>query len=137
MQIYQEDINMKTQSRVTYINITDQVKEIVKKSKVKNGLVLVQTSHTTCSVLFEEFVHDKDFNGDEFLQVDLNNILDKIVPRELSENTNYRYPGPKHVAFLQELAKKNQELYDTKLERDLLKKSLSLFGPSKPGRKPK
>ena len=34
----------------------------------------------------------------------------------------------------EELAKKNQELYDTKLERDLLKKSLSLFGPSKPGR---
>ncbi|NMV55882.1 helix-turn-helix domain-containing protein [Lactobacillus reuteri] len=37
----------------------------------------------------------------------------------------------------EELAKKNQELYNTKLERDLLKKSLSLFGPSKPGRKPK
>lgn len=35
----------------------------------------------------------------------------------------------------EELAKKNQELYDTKLERDILKKSLSLFGPSKPGRK--
>lgn len=37
----------------------------------------------------------------------------------------------------EELAKKNQELYDTKLDRDLLKKSLSLFGPSKPRRKPK
>ena len=37
----------------------------------------------------------------------------------------------------EELAKKNQELYDTRLERDLLKKSLSLFGPSKPERKPK
>lgn len=37
----------------------------------------------------------------------------------------------------EELAKKNRELYDTKLERDILKKSLSLFGPSKPGRKPK
>lgn len=36
-----------------------------------------------------------------------------------------------------ELAKKNQELYETKMERDILKKSLSLFGPSKPGRKPK
>lgn len=107
MKIYQDDINVKTQSRVTYDNITDQVKDIVKKSGVENGLVLVQTSHTTCSVLFEEFVHDKDFNGDEFLQVDLNNILDKIVPRELSENTNYRYPGPKHVVFLQELAKKD------------------------------
>lgn len=31
----------------------------------------------------------------------------------------------------EELARKNQELYDTKLERDILKKSLTLFGPSK------
>lgn len=37
----------------------------------------------------------------------------------------------------EELAKKNQELYETKMERDILKKSLSLFGPSKPGRKTK
>ncbi|TSO25697.1 YjbQ family protein [Lactobacillus sp. LL6] len=109
MKIYQEDIKVKTTSRITYDNITDKVKEIVKKSEVKNGLVLVQTSHTTCSVLFEEFVHDKDFNGDEFLQVDLNNILDNLVPRELSENTNYRYPGPKHIEFLQKLAKENPD----------------------------
>ena len=37
----------------------------------------------------------------------------------------------------EELAKKNQELYETKMERDILKKSLTLFGPSKPGRKRK
>lgn len=107
MNIYQDDIKVKTESRVTYDNITDQVKKIVSDSKIKNGICLVQTSHTTCSVLFEEFVHDKDYNGDEYLQVDLNNILDKIVPRELSENTNYRYPGPKHVQFLADLAKEN------------------------------
>lgn len=89
--------------RVSYHNITEQVKEIVKKSGVKTGTCLVQSPHTTCSVIFEEFVHDKDFNGDEFLQVDLNNILDKIVPRELSENTNYRYPGPEHLDFLMSL----------------------------------
>ena len=35
----------------------------------------------------------------------------------------------------EELARKNQELYDTKLEHDILKKSLTLFGPSKPKRK--
>ena len=35
----------------------------------------------------------------------------------------------------EELAKKKQELYETKMERDILKKSQSLFGPSKPGRK--
>lgn len=37
----------------------------------------------------------------------------------------------------EELTKKNQELYDTKMERDILKKSLSLFGPSKPDKKHK
>lgn len=37
----------------------------------------------------------------------------------------------------EELAQKNQELYDMKLERDILKKSLTLFGPSKPERKRK
>lgn len=107
MNVYQEDINVKTESKVTYDNITDKVKSIIDKSDIKNGICLVQTSHTTCSVLFEEFTHDRDYNGDEFLQVDLNNILDKIVPRELSENTNYRYPGPKHVQFLADLSKEN------------------------------
>lgn len=89
--------------RVSYHNITEQVKEIIKKSGVQTGSCLVQSPHTTCSVIFEEFVHDTDFNGDEFLQVDLNNILDKIIPRELSENTNYRYPGPEHLDFLMSL----------------------------------
>ena len=86
--------------RVSYHNITEQVKAIVEKSGIKDGICVVQSPHTTCSVIFEEFVHDTDFNGDEFLQVDLNRILDRLIPRELSENTDYRYPGPKHVQFL-------------------------------------
>lgn len=107
MTIYQKDIILTTQSRVTYKNITDQVKEIVAESQIEEGLCLVQTVHTTCSILFEEYVHDYDLNGDEYLQVDLNRILDRLVPRELTENTNYRYPGPKHVQFLADLAKKD------------------------------
>ena len=67
--------------RPTYHNITAQVQQIIVQSGVKNGICVVQSQHTTCSVIFEEFVHDKDYNGDEFLQVDLNRILDRIVPR--------------------------------------------------------
>lgn len=37
----------------------------------------------------------------------------------------------------EELARTKQELYDTKMDRDILKKSLALFGPSKHVRKPK
>lgn len=86
--------------RVTYHNITNEVKRILETSEIQNGVCVIQSPHTTCSVIFEEFVHDFDFNGDEYLQVDLNRILDQIIPRELSENTNYRYPGQKHVDFL-------------------------------------
>ena len=90
-------------NRVSYHNITEEVKTMVEKSGISNGICLVQSPHTTCSVIFEEYMHDTDFNGDEFLQVDLNRILDKIIPRELSENTDYRYPGPKHLEFLMSL----------------------------------
>lgn len=37
----------------------------------------------------------------------------------------------------EELARTKQELYNTKMDRDILKKSLALFGPSKHGRKHK
>lgn len=95
--------------RVTYHNITAQVKEIVAKSGIKNGICVVQSQHTTCSVIFEEYVHDTDFNGDEFLQVDLNRILDRIIPRELTNDMDYRYPGPKHEQFLYDIAKTHPE----------------------------
>lgn len=101
MAIYSETLSLATcAGRVSYHNITEQVKEIVEKSGIKDGICVVQSPHTTCSVIFEEYVHDTDFNGDEYLQVDLNRILDRIVPRELTENMDYRYPGPKHLDFL-------------------------------------
>ncbi|WP_086444518.1 YjbQ family protein [Candidatus Enterococcus lemimoniae] len=101
MKTYKKDLVLTSNGqRVSYHNITESVRQAVKESDIRNGLCVVQSPHTTCSVIFEEFVHDLDFNGDEFLQVDLNRILDHIVPRELSEETNYRYPGPKHLEFL-------------------------------------
>lgn len=101
MGIYKDTITVTSNgNRPSYHNITEQVKDIIERSGIKNGLCVVQSQHTTCSVIFEEFVHDTDFNGDEFLQVDLNRILDRIIPRELTENMDYRYPGPKHLDFL-------------------------------------
>lgn len=104
MAIYQETITVQSNgNRPSYHNVTEQVREIVKKSGIQNGVCVVQSPHTTCSVIFEEYVHDTDFNGDEYLQVDLNRILDRIIPRERTENMDYRYPGPKHLEFLMSL----------------------------------
>lgn len=101
MNIQHKQLSLRSNGRrVSYHEITEEVKGFLKETGVQNGLVVVQSPHTTCSVIFEEYVHDRDFNGDEFLQVDLNRVLDRIVPRELSDNTDYRYPGPEHFEFL-------------------------------------
>lgn len=47
-------------NRVSYHNITEQVKAIVEKSQITNGICLVQSPHTTCSVIFEEYMHDTE-----------------------------------------------------------------------------
>ncbi|WP_429959828.1 YjbQ family protein [Enterococcus sp. AZ196] len=101
MKVATKELILKSNGRrITYHNVTQQVNEFIKESGIRYGLCLVQSQHTTCSVIFEEFMHDLDFNGDDYLQVDMNTILDRLIPRELSENTNYRYPGPAHKDFL-------------------------------------
>ena len=66
----------------TYIDITEQVREIIKKSGIQNGICSVISPHTTCSVIFEEYVHDKMPNGKEFIFQDLDNCLEKIIPNQ-------------------------------------------------------
>jgi thiamine phosphate synthase YjbQ (UPF0047 family) len=96
MKLYKETILLDTnEDRVTYIDITEEVKNTIKNSLIENGIVVVMTSHTTCSVFFEEYSHDKNENGEEFLQLDLNNVLEKIIPKHTTAST-YHYPGEEH-----------------------------------------
>ena len=69
--------------------------EAIRESGVKEGICVVISPHTTCSVFFEEFVHDEDEKGNDFLQLDLNDVLDKIIPENVREG-QYHYPGEEH-----------------------------------------
>jgi thiamine phosphate synthase YjbQ (UPF0047 family) len=71
----------------------------IEESNIKNGICLVQTAHTTCSVYFDEYMHDTNYYGDDYLTVDINHVLDRIVPRQTTENFPYLSPGPKHIAY--------------------------------------
>lgn len=109
MKIEHESLQIESNGkRVTYSDITEKVRQIIQATGVQDGLCVVSSQHTTCSVIFEEFVHDKDWNGDELLQVDLNHILDKMVPRQLTES-DYLYPGAEHVQFLEELSQQKAD----------------------------
>lgn len=83
-------------NRETYHEITKQVREHVAKSGIKEGICSVVSPHTTCSVIFEELSYDTNYYGYDYLQVDLNNILTKLVPRCTTEG-QYYHPGPKHI----------------------------------------
>lgn len=130
MSIFHSEINIKTVSnRVSYHDISSNIKEKIKESGIKNGFILLTSAHTTCSLFFEEYMHDKNYYGDEYLQVDINNIMENIVPKCNTENQYYS-PGPEHIEFGLGLTDPNypQEKW-TMLNTDAHIKS-SIFGTS-------
>lgn len=96
MSVYKEQILLQSHGGTpTYVNITPQVKEAIENSGIKEGICVVVSPHTTCGVFFEEFVHDYTEAGDEFIQADLNDVLQKIIPEHV-DACQYRYPGEAH-----------------------------------------
>lgn len=99
MKVFSEKLTLTSVSqRPTYHEITDKVREAIKKSGINDGICVVTTPHTTCSVIFEEYSHDVNYYGEEFLQIDLNNVMDKLVPVCKTEG-QYYHPGPEHAKF--------------------------------------
>ena len=102
MSVYKETLKIKSHGNTpSYINVTEEVRKAIEKSGIKEGICVVLSPHTTCGVFFEEFVHDTVENGDDFLQADLNDVLEKIIPNQVNDN-QYRYPGPKHFEAVEQ-----------------------------------
>jgi secondary thiamine-phosphate synthase enzyme len=54
MKIYQEEFDIETSKRTEVLDITDRVEEIVKTSKIKEGLCNVFASHATAAIILNE-----------------------------------------------------------------------------------
>ncbi|MCM8786291.1 MAG: secondary thiamine-phosphate synthase enzyme YjbQ [Candidatus Omnitrophica bacterium] len=74
MKSYTEYLWFCTEKRIEFINITEKVEEIVKKSGIKEGICLVNAMHITASV----FIND-DENG---LHYDFIEFLEKLAPHQ-------------------------------------------------------
>lgn len=99
MKVYRESIDVQSKGlHPTFHDVTEQVKEIIKKSEVENGIVVVYSHHTTCSVMTQERSHDYTYFGLEYLQQDLCNVMEKLIPTCRVEG-QYMHPGPKHIEF--------------------------------------
>lgn len=93
MAVYRDIINLQSEIlNPTFHDVTDEVKRIVKQSGIKNGICVVYSHHTTCSVMTQENSHDTNYWGLEFLQQDLCNIMEKLIPTCRTEG-QYMHPG--------------------------------------------
>ena len=96
---------IQSDTRVTFHDVTDQVKEYLKNEcPIKDGIVVVYSQHTTCSVMIQEQSDDTNFYGEQYVLQDLVNCLSKIVPTCETEG-QYLHPGPRHV----EIAKRERQ----------------------------
>jgi secondary thiamine-phosphate synthase enzyme len=80
MKSYREEIWFETKTRRAYLNITKQVEAVVKKSGVREGLVLVNAMHITASV----YIND-DEPG---LFEDYDRFLETLAPHDATYRHN-------------------------------------------------
>lgn len=82
MKSHTQHLTFTIPARMDFVNITPQVEEIVRKSGVREGLVLINAMHITASV----FIND-DEPG---LHQDYKDFLERLAPYDPSPQT-YRH----------------------------------------------
>ena len=97
--VYRESFKVQSNDKVcTFHNVTEKAKEVLKKSGIKEGIVVVYSHHTTCAVITQEAAFDMSMTGLETLQQDLIEVMDSFIPTQHKEGM-YLHPGPKALAF--------------------------------------
>ncbi len=67
-------ITLATGSREILVDITEQVKDVVTRSGVRDGIVSLYAQGATAAIMIQE-------NWDESVQTDVVNLLRKLIPR--------------------------------------------------------
>ena len=111
--VYRESFQVESRHRaVSFHDVTDQVKEIVKRSGAKEGIAVVYSHHTTCSVITQECAFDTSMTGLETLQQDLVNRFEEWIPTCRYEG-QYLHPGRNALDFAEEHGEDNFGCHNT------------------------
>jgi len=97
---------------ISFHDVTDKVKEIAAESGIKNGIVVVYSHHTTCSVITQECAFDMSMTGLETLQQDLVNCFEEWIPTCRYEGM-YLHPGHEALVFAEEHGEDNFGCHNT------------------------
>ena len=84
LKFFFSSFNFKTDGEIQFIDITDQIQEIVEKSKIHQGMVFVFSPHATGAIILNE--------NDQPLLDDFRDLLERLIPKSGS----YRHPINAH-----------------------------------------
>ena len=96
MATYHESFEIETEHWPSFHDVSERVKKGVSISGIQNGIAVVYSQHTTCSVIIQEDSRDTTYNGTKFIFQDLLDVLDVVIPQCQKEG-QYMHPGPKCV----------------------------------------
>jgi secondary thiamine-phosphate synthase enzyme len=82
--IFNRIVDWITNERMQLINVTDRINEIVRKSGVRDGIVHLQSLHTTTAVFINEW--------QDALLHDVRRFLEELISRD----TSWRHNDPKY-----------------------------------------
>ncbi len=100
--VYRESFKVQSNDKMcTFHNVTAQAKEILARSGIQNGILVVYSHHTTCAVITQECAFDMSMTGLETLQQDLLEAFETMIPTQRKEGM-YLHPGPKALEFAEE-----------------------------------
>ncbi len=85
-----KEISIKTGKRIELIDLTDKVQDIVSKSKIKEGICVVYSPHTTAAIVITE-------NADPSVQKDVLAKLNKLAPANAPEYTHMEGNSDSHI----------------------------------------
>ena len=113
MKIYREELELHSEGGCpNYFCVTEKVNDILKRSSIKNGICVIYTHHTTCSVMIQEQSFDECYTGQEYLNQDLTDIFENIIPTCRREG-QYLHPGPKAAEFGEQHGETKKEVLNT------------------------
>ena len=104
MTVVHQSFKIQSDRMPTFHDVTENVQAILKTTGITNGIVVVYSQHTTCSVFVQEDADDVNYWGTKLLLQDLVNVFENIVPTCRTEG-QYLHPGLKHI----EMAKSRNE----------------------------
>ena len=71
MSCYHKSFTIQSDRRPTFDDVTERAVAAIAESGIKNGIMMVYSQHTTCSVLIQEQSDDVNYYGTQFVLQDM------------------------------------------------------------------